>query len=183
MSRRKRRAEEGGWGEDDLAPVDHSRRTMGTRGDRLAMHDPGPSRATSYGYQDEEFDVVEVRGRALDALTMLLDDEGLPLQLLGRLEDGQRFQVYLDAFIGFWLELDDEGHLDVLRDHEGCTAIDLARTHGLTAQAILRASCHRDHEGTRIEIAFASGTIRLGETDPSDPHCASRIEFIVEPAT
>ena len=131
----------------------------------------------AYGYQDDSFDVDEVRGQRLAGLLVFMDDDA-PQKLLGVLENGQRFHFYLWAFIGFWSELDEEGYEDVLSDYEDCIALDYAAKHDLTGLEIKEATCRKTSKGTCISVRFRSGLLRLTEVDPTDPHSDSSIEFV-----
>lgn len=135
-----------------------------------------------YGYQDEQFEVIEAKGEVVASLIVFYDGDR-PQKLLGRFESGGRFHAYLSAWVGHWSSLDEEGCERIREDYDRCTQVELADEHGLRGQTIVRVTCHRDEAGTAIEIRFPTGALRLAEVDPSDVHSDSKLEFISrEPA-
>ena len=133
------------------------------------------------GYQSDSFNVAEVRGQAVRSL-IGFGAEGRPEKLLLEIGTRARFELYLDAGLAFWHELDEEGHRGVLDDYSGQARVDYAAQYSLRDAQVLEVSCTRSAKaGTCVEIRFASGSLRFRQADPTNLDSESLLEFASSP--
>lgn len=130
-------------------------------------------------FQDEAFEVSDLRGRRLEHLFGCtsqpeLDDRPEMMFLKARGGLWQRF--FLDAGIGFWEEWSES---DAFRDYAHLRRVDYGARFRVIGDQVLRVSCYCEAPGepARIVLVLTSGEIRLRRVDSGDPESDSELTF------
>lgn len=129
------------------------------------------------GYQDSDFDVAHAAGRCVQHFECFLGDDGRPEKLIACLDGLGWHHAYLDAFLGFWSALDEEGIRDVREDYEGHPVVDLADFCAIRGLPILHLACTTTEAGMQLEYRFDNGSLYLAQVDSADPGSSSVLRW------
>ena len=131
-------------------------------------------------FQDDQWEIHSLSGLTCSRLFGLSEfgDERKPQIVFLELSDGSWHRFYLSAFLGFWNQTSEEDLDTIINDDfEGYKSINYLSKFHLSNDILQTVLCEREATGTTITLRFQKGCLTLSESDNTDPHCISIIEF------